>query len=133
MAKYVGESARSAKERFGEHWDDARKGKQDSHIFKHWQNQHGGTQTLFKFKIISFHFSALDRQIAEAVRISRTGAEKILNSKGQYNRCQVPRIVMVDTREVLNFGDTPAEAEQSDEAGNESEHVDNESTVATRS
>merc|ERR1712030_284253 len=110
LAKYVGESARSAKERFGEHWEDARKGRPDSHIYKHWQNQHGGTQTEFKFKIISFHVSALDRQIAEAVRISRTGAEKILNSKGEYNRCQVPRIVMVDTREIQFLGDTPSTA-----------------------
>ena len=38
MARYVGETARSAKERFGEHWEDALKKKADSHIYKHWQN-----------------------------------------------------------------------------------------------
>ena len=37
MAMYVGETARSAKERFSEHWDDAMKQKQDSHIYKHWR------------------------------------------------------------------------------------------------
>merc|ERR1712030_314120 len=38
LALYVGESARSAKERFGEHWDDAEKSRSDSHISKHWKN-----------------------------------------------------------------------------------------------
>ena len=74
LAKYVGESARSAKERFGEHWEDARKGSPDSHIFKHWQNVHGGKETRFTFEIISLHNSALDRQVSEAVRKERTGA-----------------------------------------------------------
>merc|ERR1711888_294878 len=45
LAKYVGESARSAKERFGEHWEDALKKKPDSHIFKHWESKHDGRQT----------------------------------------------------------------------------------------
>ena len=43
-AKYVGESARSGCERFGEHMDDAAKMKPGSHIFKHWSVQHGGEQ-----------------------------------------------------------------------------------------
>merc|ERR1712055_517319 len=93
LAKYVGESARSAKERFSEHWEDAKKGRADSHISKHWQNQHAGVETEFRFKIVSFHNSALDRQISEAVRISRTGGEKIMNSRGEYNRCELVRIV----------------------------------------
>ena len=107
LARYVGETARSANERFGEHWEDAQKKRKDSHIYKHWQNKHGGEETTFKFKIISFHLSPLDRQIAEAVRIARTGGERILNSKGEFNRCELPRIVTVDTREAPTLGDTP--------------------------
>ena len=108
LAKYVGETARSAKERFAEHWEDARKKKSDSHIHKHWQNQHGGVETEFCFKIVSFHNSALDRQISEAVRISRTGGEKILNSRGEYNRCELVRIVAKETVEIPFLGDTGA-------------------------
>ena len=52
LAMYVGESARSAKERFAEHWDDAEKKKADSHMHKHWQNQHGGRRTEFLFTIV---------------------------------------------------------------------------------
>ena len=44
--------------------------------------------------------------MSEAVRISRTGSERILNSKGMYNRCELPRIVAKDTREILSLGDS---------------------------
>ena len=119
LAKYVGESARSAKERFSEHMEDADNQKADSHMYKHWQNQHGGRRTEFLFTIVSFHLSALDRQIAEAVRISRTGGEKILNSKGEYNRCELPRIVAADSRVIPSLGDTPA----ADETGIDEQEV----------
>ena len=115
LARYVGESARSAKERFGEHWDDAMKKRPDSHIYKHWQNQHGGQKTAFKFKVVSFHNSPLDRQVSEAVRIARTGAGKILNSKGEYNRCELPRIISVDTREIPTLGDSENLGENEDQ------------------
>ena len=59
-----------------------------------------------KFKIISFHSSPLDRQVSEAVRIARTGAEKILNCKGEFNRCQLPRMIAVDTRDLPTLGET---------------------------
>ena len=87
----------------------------DSHIYKHWTNQHGGKETTFKFEIISFFESPLERQVAEAVRISRTGSEKILNSKGEYNRCKLPRIIAVDTREVENLGDTVGNPQKDEE------------------
>ena len=59
-ALYVGESARSGAERMGEHWADAICGRKDSHIYKHWQNQHGGNKTQFSFKILGFFSSALE-------------------------------------------------------------------------
>ena len=60
-ARYVGESARSGAERMGEHMDDARSKSKDSHMWKHWANQHGGQETRFNFKILSF-FSKWERQ-----------------------------------------------------------------------
>lgn len=104
-AVYVGESARSAGERMTEHLDDAKARRKDSHIFKHWQNQHGGATTRFSFKIISFFSSPLERQVAEAIRIERTGAERILNSKGMFNRSKMVRIVARDTEEETTLGD----------------------------
>ena len=46
-------------------------------------------------KIVSTHKSALTRQIMEAIRIrKRGGAGAILNSKGEFNRAHIPRLVL---------------------------------------
>ena len=121
VAVYVGESARSGAERMGEHVDDAESGKKDSHMFKHWSTQHEGEKTSFSFKIISFFSSPLERQFAEAVRILNTGAKRILNSKGMYNRCSLPRIVAKDMVEEATLGDS--EKKDDDEARPEQEPV----------
>ena len=57
--------------------------------------EHPGEQPAFVFKVISSHRTALNRQIKEAVRIRRRGgAASILNSKSEFNRCQIPRLVV---------------------------------------
>ena len=101
----MGKSARSGSERMGEHLGDAHSGKKDSHILKHWLNRHGGEKTKFFFKILKFFSSALERQVGEAVRILQTGAERILNSRGEYNRCKLPQITANDDDEEVNLGD----------------------------
>ena len=93
VARYVGESACSGAERMSEHVEDARSRSKDSHMWKHWSNQHGGVETRFNFKIISFFSSPLERQVGEAVRILRTGASKILKGKSMFNRSSIPRII----------------------------------------
>ena len=72
--------------------EDAEKEKKGSHIYKHWSVHHGGVRTRFSFKILSFYESPLERQVGEFVRIDRTGATRILNSKAAYSRSRVPRI-----------------------------------------
>ena len=114
-ALYVGESARSGSERMGEHLADAECGRKDSHISKHWTNQHQGRQTRFNFEIIGFFSTALERQIAEAVRILRTGAERILNSRGEYNRCSLPRLMTKEDTEEVPLGDQEPEEEDQDD------------------
>ena len=110
-AKYVGESARSGMERYGEHVDGAATEKSDSHMYKHWQTVHRGARTEFEFRILGFFSSALERQVAEAVRIRRTGATKILNSKSEYSRCKIPRLIAEDTEVETNLGDMVEELE----------------------
>ena len=56
-------------------------------------------------EILQFFKSPLERQVGEAVRIARTGANRILNSKSVYNRSTLPRIVAQDVREEVNLGD----------------------------
>ena len=91
---YVGESARSSHERGGEHIRDFRGKKQDSHILKHLEVVHPGqAEPDFKFRVRGTFKSALERQVTEAVMIRRAG-EATLNSKGVYNRCYLPRLVV---------------------------------------
>ena len=49
----------------------------------------------FRMKVVRRHQTALFRQVHEAVRlhrISKNPGVKILNSKGEYNRCNLPRL-----------------------------------------
>ena len=49
---------------------------------------------------MSTHRTALSRQVREAVRIRRRGgAGHILNSKSEFNRCHIPRLVVEEEEE----------------------------------
>ena len=90
---YVGETARSLHERIGEHWQDVKGGKEESHMLKHWQECHSLEETGPRFrvrKVDSFRDS-LTRQIS--VRIDLRG-ENVLNSKTEYSRCRIPRLTI---------------------------------------
>ena len=92
---YVGETSRSIQERAREHWGAATRGEEESHMVRHQALVHEGVPPVFLFKVISSHKTALSRQIKEAVRIRRRGGGgRILNSKSEYNRCQIPRLVV---------------------------------------
>ena len=91
---YVGESSRSSRERGGEHKNDFDKRSDDSHMLKHLEVAHPGQETpLFEFRVKAAFKSALVRQVTEAVLIRRAG-EATLNSKGVFNRCSLPRLVV---------------------------------------
>ena len=92
---YVGESSRSIYERAKEHEMDKVKGSEDSHQIKHWLSSHEEllTPPSFKFKIVRTFQDPLTRQLSEAVRIDLRG-DGILNSKAEYSRCRVPRLVV---------------------------------------
>ena len=87
---YIGESARTAFERGQEHENDFMKRKEDSHMLKHWEEEHPSEERpIFSMKVLRGHTSAFVRQIHEAVLIEMN-ADHVLNSKGEYNRCQLP-------------------------------------------
>ena len=65
----MGESARSLCERSTEHWQAARQGKEESHMVLHMLESHGEERSESAFKPIKSFRSALDRHIAEAIRI----------------------------------------------------------------
>ena len=120
--KYVGETARSGSERWGNHMRDARNKANDSHIYNHWQSEHAGRETEFQFQIVKFFNSPLERQVSEAVRIERTGAHKILNTKGVYNRSSLPKLVALDSKEEETIGDTGKTIEET-RGGGQSEYI----------
>ena len=92
---YVGESARSIFERAGEHQADAISRKEDSHILKHWLSSHPeeSEPPNFRIEVVGSFQDALTRQVAEAVRIELRG-ENVLNSRSEYTRCRIPRLVI---------------------------------------
>ena len=92
---YVGESSRSIYERSKEHWAAVKSNKEDSHMVRHQLAEHHGREPNFTMRTLKFFKSALTRQIAEAVRIRRRGgAGSILNSKAEFDRCRIPRLVV---------------------------------------
>ena len=92
---YVGETSRSIFERSREHWGALRSRSDKSHMWKHQEEHHGGEAVRFYMRVVGFYKTALSRQIGEAVRIDRRGgAGSILNSKSEYDRCRIPRLVL---------------------------------------
>ena len=74
--------------------------REDSHMWKHMENVHHGEKTPdFSFKVIRTFQSALMRQVSEAVRVEKRG--KVLNSKGIYNRCSLPRLTVQQNDRVV--------------------------------
>ena len=93
---YVGETSRTIYERSREHWTDWKRRKDNSHIKKHQEEVHGGgEEPKFIMKVVRSFKTALSRQVGEAVRIRRRGGEgNILNSKAEYRRSRIPRLVI---------------------------------------
>ena len=98
---YVGETSRSIFERSKEHWDGVRKWSSKNHMVAHQEMEHGGEQApKFMMRVVSNHRSALERQVAEAIRIRRRGGEgAVLNSRGEFNRSYIPRLRVVEEEE----------------------------------
>lgn len=100
---YVGGSGRSIFERGKEHVKNSLSQKAKSHIREHIETDHPGQEPeigSFKFSITGTYHSALDRQLAEAIKIRRAQntRAKVLNSKFEFNRCVIPAIVVQDPR-----------------------------------
>ena len=57
---------------------------------------HNGAEEEIRFilKPVRWFKTALERQISEAVRIRRYGADVVLNSKSEFNRCEIRRLTI---------------------------------------
>ena len=66
-------------------------------MLKHVVNHHpemNPEHVQFDMKILSSHKTAFERQIREAVLIEKFAGPTLMNSKVEYNRCSIPRIIM---------------------------------------
>ena len=91
---YFGETFRDAYTRGAEHLSDYVGQTDDSHMFKHLTDSHPGSSprdVKFGMSVVRKHKSSFERQIFENVLIFRDG-NNVLNSKSEFNRCQIPRL-----------------------------------------
>ena len=96
---YVGETSRSMHCRFSrEHWRDYQNGVASSPLTKHSALSHLGSKSVqFRMKVYKKYFTALQRMIGEAVHISRKSScegIELLNSKSEYSRTKLPRLIV---------------------------------------
>ena len=64
-------------------------------MIKHWLSSHQelNSPPKFKIKVVGRFQDSFTRQVSEAVRIELRG-EHILNSRSEYSRCRIPRLVI---------------------------------------
>ena len=64
-------------------------------MIKHWLSSHQelSSPPKFRVEVVASYQDAMTRQIAEAVSIDLRG-ENVLNSKSEYSRCKIPRLVI---------------------------------------
>ena len=118
---YLGETARTAFERGGEHSRDFKTKKENSHMFCHHEQEHleKGEEAVFAMKVVRSHKSALERQINEAVLIANSWGSNLLNSKLEYNRCIIPTLsVKMGEQEVVSREQREAQEKECEEVEN---------------
>jgi hypothetical protein len=94
--KYIGESNRSTFERGWEHQSDYTNLSTKSHMLKHAVEMHpeeGLDKVEFGMKVIRYTKSAFERQILESVEIQSSRNHHLLNSRSEFNRCAIPRMM----------------------------------------
>ena len=98
LYRYTGTTARSIYERGAEHLKAFRDGDPEKSVMiKHSLDKHEGKQIEFSIKIIKKHFSAFSRIVHEAIRIDRNSRNPLiasLNSKSEFGRGNLPRLVV---------------------------------------
>ena len=106
----TGTTSRSLHERGAEHLKAFKdKDIEKSVMLKHSHDKHEGNFVLFSMKIVKKHYSAFQRLVHEAVRIERNSKDKnisSLNSKSEYGRGHLPRLIVDEPENVkIDRGD----------------------------
>jgi hypothetical protein len=101
VVEYNGESGKNGFSRGVEHLDDYKRREADHPMWKHSSVDHNSdTNTKFKMKVIkTFGADNMKRKVDEALRITRNPGQN-LNSKAEFRQPSLPRIVIVENRNV---------------------------------
>merc|ERR1712002_358906 len=86
VCEYIGETSRSTYERSIEHQRALRNKDQKSPLYKHMEECHPGKEPNLLMKILRLHRKALSRQIHEALLISKSKTEILLNKKSEWSK-----------------------------------------------
>ena len=94
---YVGETSRNAYLRGVEHIDKYRRNDHKSPLWKHVQTHHQSRLDVsFTMKVVNQFRDPLTRQVNEGVRINRSTAEVVLNSKSEWHGPATARLRIDD-------------------------------------
>ena len=93
-AQYVGESSRTGFLRGEEHFKGHERTQEENALTKHDMVHHEGRKCTYSMKILRRHCKPLSRQVQEATTIENTKASIVMNSKGEFNGCRVPRVMV---------------------------------------
>ena len=101
---YIGETARNAYTRGLEHSNLLSNKSKHSVLHHHTETIHGAAATPPEFTMTVtdvYRGDATKRQVAEALKIERTPAERLMNRREEYARCKLPRAAITDTARLL--------------------------------
>ena len=85
-AEYYGETSRTLWDRTEDHLSLLRRKSDQSTLLKHWEEAHGDMeeQPEYSFNLMGRHGSALERQLKEALAISRSEVDILMNTKTEF-------------------------------------------------
>ena len=94
---YDGETSRTAYIRCLEHYEDLKKRKKNSWMWKHIESEHNGhsDDITFSWKVTKICKKPPRRQLYEAVRINRKKSDENLNTKHEYNGQRLRRLEVI--------------------------------------
>ena len=90
---YRGETATNAYTRGDEHMRNLnRHDERNSPLWRHCLEVHNGEMQEFTMKVTgTYRKDAMLRQISEAVKIENTDADRLMNTRSEWNMTRVPR------------------------------------------
>ena len=91
--EYDGETGNNGYTRGKEQADGLRLESEENALWKHCMIEHEGQHVEFSMKVLESFQSAMARQVNEGVRIKRSKADCVMNSKSEFHQHPVVRVV----------------------------------------